>query len=144
MMEVSTVTAAISATVALALSSGTLELARFALSADRARAFRAWLYVTFGLGLAFIGGQWMAWRQLASEGVYLTGNPSSAFFYLVTAAHAVHLTGGLAALLYLVVKARQIRWGLKRRSIVDVTSLYWHFMDGLWIYLFVLLLVLRP
>jgi cytochrome c oxidase subunit III len=130
-------------TILLAVSSGTLERARSALSSDSMSAFRGWLYLTLGLGLAFIGGQWSAWHELAAAGVYLAGNPSGAFFYVITAAHALHLLGGIIALAYLVAKTREIRWGLKRRTVVDVTSIYWHFMDGLWIYVFALLLVLR-
>jgi cytochrome c oxidase subunit 3 len=130
-------------TLVLLGSSGTLELARRALAADHARAFRRWLYVTLGLGLAFLAGQWIAWRRLLSAGVYLTGNPSSALFYVVTGAHALHLAGGLIALFYLTVRAREIRWGVRRRTAVEVTSIYWHFMDGLWLCLLALLLVLR-
>lgn len=130
-------------TMLLVASSGTLQRARSALSADTMRAFRGWLYTTLALGLGFIGGQCIAWQKLAAAGVYLAGNPAGAFFYVITAAHALHLVGGIVALLYLVMKTREIRWGLKRRTVVDVTSIYWHFMDGLWIYLFAVLLVLR-
>ncbi|HUI40946.1 MAG TPA: cytochrome c oxidase subunit 3 [Terriglobia bacterium] len=130
-------------TLLLLTSSGTLELARRALSADRLRAFQGWIYGTLGLGLAFLAGQWMAWRQLAAAGVYLKGNPSSAFFYFATGAHALHLAGGLAALVYLALKARELRWGLRRRTVVDVTSIYWHFMDGLWVYLLAVLLAMH-
>jgi cytochrome c oxidase subunit III len=130
-------------TVLLAASSATLQQARSALSSDSIRAFRGWLYTTLALGLAFIAGQCAAWHRLAAAGVYLAGNPSGAFFYVITAAHGLHLLGGIIALVYLVTKTREIRWGLKRRTVVDVTSIYWHFMDGLWIYVFAVLLVLR-
>ena len=130
-------------TALLAISSGTLQRARSALVSDSMRAFRGWLYTTLALGLSFIGGQWAAWRKLVAAGVYLAGNPSGAFFYVITAAHALHLVGGVIALTYLVAKSREIRWGLKRRTVVEVTSIYWHFMDGLWLYVLAVLLVLR-
>jgi len=130
-------------TVVLLMSSGTLQLARRALATDHARAFRSWLYVTLGLGLAFLVGQWTAWRKLLAAGVYMTGNPSSALFYVVTGAHALHLIGGLIALLYLTVRVREIRWGLRRHTMVEVTAIYWHFMDCLWLCLLGLLLALR-
>jgi cytochrome c oxidase subunit III len=130
-------------TLVLLASSGSLQLARRALVADRARGFRGWLYVTLGLGLGFLAGQWLAWRKLLAAGFYLTGNPSSALFYVVTGAHALHLLGGLVALLYLTARAREIRWGLRRRTAVEVTSIYWHFMDALWLCLLGLLFVLR-
>ena len=130
-------------TVLLAVSSVTLERSRSAMSADSIRAYRVWLYLTLALGLAFLAGQLAAWQKLAAAGVYLAGNPSGAFFYVVTAAHGLHLFGGIVALAYLVLKTREIRWGLKRRTVVDVTSIYWHFMDGLWLTVFAVLLVMR-
>jgi len=128
-------------TVILLASSAALEVSRRALARGMAGRFKVWLYAAALLGLAFIGGQLLAWRELASRGVYLSTNPSSSFFYLLTAAHGVHLLGGLVALFYLVWRAPQLASGLKKRVAVDVTALYWHFMDGLWIYLLILLTV---
>jgi cytochrome c oxidase subunit III len=125
------------------LSSGTIELARAGLKRDQRRAFQGWAAVTLALGVAFVCGQLLAWRELAAAGAYLTGNPSSAFIYLITGAHGLHLIGGLIAMAYLVGKAREICWGIRRRTVVDVTRIYWHFMDGLWLYLFGLLIWLR-
>jgi cytochrome c oxidase subunit III len=130
-------------TVFLALSSMTLELARAGLSAGGRRAFQGWSTVTLALGVSFVCGQLWTWRELEAAGVYLAGNPSSAFFYLITGAHGLHLLGGLFALGYVVSKSRAIHWGLKRRTVFDVTRIYWHFMDGLWLYLFALLIWLR-
>ena len=130
-------------TILLALSSGTLELARGGVTSGRRRAFQGWAAITLGLGVAFVLGQVSAWRALSAAGVYIEGNPSSAFFYLITGAHGLHLLGGLIAMVYLVANAREICWGLRRRTVVDATRIYWHFMDGLWLYLFVLLIWLR-
>jgi cytochrome c oxidase subunit III len=130
-------------TILLAFSSVTLELAHAGLASARRWAFQAWTMLTLGLGLAFVVGQLLAWRELAAAGVYIAGNPSSAFFYLITGAHGLHLIGGLLAVAYLVLKAREIHWGLRRRTVVDVTRIYWHFMDGLWLCLFAVLLALR-
>ncbi len=128
-------------TVILLASSATLELSRRALAASREEAFAQWLYATLFLGLGFIGGQLLAWRELAARGVYLSTNPSSSFFYLLTAAHGIHLLGGIGGLIYLVLRARKIASAARRRTIVEVAALYWHFMDGLWIYLLLLLTV---
>lgn len=128
-------------TLILLASSGAFELSRRALAAGRAGQFKRWLYVTSILGVAFIGGQLAAWRELAAHGVYLSTNPSSSFFYLLTAAHGLHLLGGVVALCYLVLRAPQLGAGLKKPVAVDVTAIYWHFMDGLWIYLLLLLTV---
>ena len=128
-------------TMILLASSAALEASRRELAAGMAGRFKMWLYAAALLGVGFIGGQLVAWRELASHGVYLSTNPSSSFFYLLTAAHGIHLLGGLIALFYLVWRAPQLASGLKKRVAVDVTALYWHFMDGLWIYLLILLTV---
>ena len=128
-------------TLVLLASSGTLELSRRALKRNQGEQFLRWLYVTLALGLMFIAGQLFAWRELARRGVYLATNPSSSFFYVLTATHGVHLLGGIVALAYLVACGRRLAEGRKKRLAVDITSLYWHFMDGLWIYLFILLSV---
>jgi cytochrome c oxidase subunit 3 len=128
-------------TLILLASSATLEFSRRSLAAGRGESFSRWLNVTMLLGLAFIGGQLLAWRELVAQGVYLSTNPTSSFFYLLTAAHGIHLLGGIGGLAYLVVRARRIADAPKRRTVVDITALYWHFMDGLWIYLLFLIMV---
>jgi len=127
-------------TVLLLGSSLTLELSRRFLTRKAAKKFVLWLYVTLGLGLAFVAGQLMAWRELASRGVYLATNPSSSFFYVLTAAHGIHLIGGIAALSYLVFRTRRLLLDPDRRTSVEVTAIYWHFMDALWVYILFLLM----
>jgi cytochrome c oxidase subunit 3 len=98
-----------------------------------------WLPMTMVLGLLFLFGQWTAWRQLGANGFYVATTPSSSFIYLLTGTHAIHLMGGVLALLVAGV-ASLMRRSLKTRSIVvDVTAWYWHFMAGLWIYILCLL-----
>jgi cytochrome c oxidase subunit III len=126
-------------TILLLASSLTLELARQSLAADRGVQFTRWLYGTVALGLGFVAGQLLAWQELVSRGVYLSTNPSSSFFYLLTAAHGIHLLGGIAALCYLVFHSRRLALKLKSHAAVDATAAYWHFMDGLWLYILVLL-----
>lgn len=95
-----------------------------------------WLYLTLGLGFLFVIGQYIAWRQLSAQGVYLASNPNSSFFYVLTAAHALHVLGGLGGLLRVIHKLGN---SSLRRSTLDATSRYWHFMDVLWIYLLLLI-----
>ena len=130
-------------TLALLASSYTMERTRRSLNAGWREAGNRWVTATAALGLLFLAGQLLAWRQLAASGIYLATNPSSSFFYLLTGAHAVHLAGGLLALLYLTVAAWRYRLGPAKRTMVEVTSLYWHFMDGLWVYILLLLWVWR-
>ena len=85
-------------TAVLLASSLTLELARRALRSPGASTAGAlqWLYLTLALGMAFLAGQFVAWRQLSAGGVYLSTNPHASFFYLLTGLHALHLLGGIS------------------------------------------------
>jgi cytochrome c oxidase subunit III len=98
-----------------------------------------WLALTIVLGLCFLGGQWLAWSDLAARGFYVATGPSSSFVYLLTGAHAVHLLGGILALLAAGVSVLLNRPLASRRIVVDVTAWYWHFMALLWIYILALL-----
>ena len=126
-------------TGALLASSFTMELTRRALNSGLRAQCNRWLAATAALGAAFLVGQWGVWRQLSGHGIYLVTNPSSSFFYLLTATHALHLLGGLVALLYIVSEAWRYRLGPAKRTLVEVTAIYWHFMDGLWVYILLLL-----
>jgi cytochrome c oxidase subunit III len=98
-----------------------------------------WLGITVLLGFAFLVGQWMAWSELHRRGFYVDTNPNSSFVFLLTIAHAVHLAGGLIALLWAASASLLQRPLESRRIVVDVTAWYWHFMGALWIYIFALL-----
>jgi cytochrome c oxidase subunit 3 len=123
----------------LLASSLTLEFSRRALSQHAAVNFIRWLVATGALGVAFLAGQLVVWRELAARGVYLATNPSSSFFYVLTGAHGVHLLGGVLALGYVAIRAGRMARGRERRTALDLTAIYWHFMDALWIYIFFLL-----
>lgn len=100
------------------------------------------LLATAALGVAFLGSQLLAWWQLVSMGVYLSTNPHSAFFYLLTAMHGLHLAGGLAALAYAVARTSKASSATHALTVVDPTATYWHFLDGLWLYLLIILFAL--
>jgi cytochrome c oxidase subunit III len=98
-----------------------------------------WLALTILLGFCFLVGQWLAWNDLATRGFYVATGPSSSFVYLLTGAHAVHLLGGIIALLAAGAAVLLNRPLASRRIVVDVTAWYWHFMALLWIYILALL-----
>lgn len=127
-------------TAILLASSLTLELAR---RAPAATELKRWMILTCLLGMAFLAGQLWVWKLLADQGIYLSGNPHSSFFYLLTGVHGVHLLGGVAALVYLTARTWSSAAPVLGKVSLNVTALYWHFMDGLWIYLLVLLFFLR-
>lgn len=127
-------------TAVLVLSSLTLEFARKKVAsyirgegATRSQAMQ-WLGATLALGLAFVVGQYLAWLQLRSAGLYLSTNPNSSFFYVLTAVHALHVLGGLGGLLRVIYLLRA-PVPILRKSTLDATCYYWHFMGMLWIYL---------
>jgi cytochrome c oxidase subunit 3 len=125
-------------TLMLLASSGTMEQARKRLSLGDLSGFHTFWMVTTGLGLAFLAGQLVAWRLLVAQGIYVATNLGSSFFYIFTALHGVHLLGGIAALIY--VYRRDFETANISLSIAaEVTSFYWHFMDGLWVLLLALL-----
>ena len=140
-------TVLLASTALLIGSSATLEIARRKLKAALSEPYTKWLALTVILGLGFLVAQIFAWRQLAQKGIFLATNPHSSFFYLLTGAHAVHLVGGLLGLTFLWLRSRrhvvETTLVARRRAATDAVSIYWHFMDALWIYLFLLLFLWR-
>lgn len=104
---------------------------------------KKWLIATTALGAAFISSQLLAWLALAQRGVYMQSNPYAGFFYVLTAVHALHVLGGITALGSIVLRswypARTEEEVIKRRTTAQVVGWYWHFMGGLWLFLFLLL-----
>lgn len=129
-------------TAVLLASSFTMERARRELAqAFFVRFRKLWLTTTI-LGILFLAGQLVAWRQLVAQGIYVASNPASSFFYIFTGAHGVHLLGGVAALLFVLVR----NFEKSRISVsvaAEITSYYWHFLDGLWVFLLGLLYLSR-
>ena len=134
-------------TALILLSSITFEVARRSLKQGKAKVYQRWLLLTVLLGLAFLATQLMAWRQLVAQGIYLSSNPHSSFFYVLTGAHGLHLLGGVLALDFLLLRSWRRRYEEdaveKRLAVANAVAIYWHFMDGLWIYLFLLLFLWR-
>ncbi len=141
-------------TIVLVVSSITLELAR---RQEAARSLLAqlanipgidvgrpipWLAVSTVLGGLFLAGQMLAWHDLSAHGFDAYAGASSSFFYILTGAHALHLLGGLIALLYAAAATTWLaRPPETRRIAVDVTAWYWHVMALLWVYIFILLVI---
>jgi cytochrome c oxidase subunit III len=126
-------------TAALLASSATVELARRRRRAWDLAGARLALAATGALGLVFVAGQVGAWRSLARQGVFLASSPHSSFFYLLTGLHVVHLVGGLV---WFGVVLAGLRLALgPGPDRLGLFATYWHFLGGLWVYLFLLLFV---
>ena len=128
-------------TAILLLSSFTIERSRFSLRAKGIKHCTRWIFVTLLLGVAFLGGQVVAWRELSFRGLHFASNPGSFFFYLFTGAHGLHFLGGITALASVGLFVSRLRQKVKKQMAIDVVALYWHFMNGLWFYLLALLLI---
>ena len=111
----------------------------FGLGRPTSRRTAPWVAITLVLGLLFLAGQALAWKQLAMQHVFFVSNPSSHFFYLITYTHAIHLflgIGGLMMALSGLYLSRQLE---TRQILVDCSAWYWHSMGVFWVFLFVLL-----
>src|SRR5277367_442807 len=127
-------------TAVLLLSSAVIELARRRLALGDLPQFRRLWLVATTLGVLFLAGQLAALRQLVLAGSYVATNQASSFFYIFTGLHGLHLLGGICALLY--VSFRKFEKAKVSRTIAaEVASYYWHFMDGLWLFLLALLVL---
>jgi cytochrome c oxidase subunit 3 len=124
-------------TALILVSSWTLERARAALRTGNIGTYARWLLRTLYIGLGFLASQALALQQLVTRGLFLRHNPHSSMFYVITVSHGAHLLGGLIALAYLLLRSRR---AATRRAVV-VTALYWHFLAGLWVGLFLFLLL---
>ncbi|HXV59639.1 MAG TPA: heme-copper oxidase subunit III [Vicinamibacteria bacterium] len=126
----------------LIASSVSMEIARRRFVSFWPVSFRKWLLVTAALGVIFLAGQVFAWKALATSGVYLTSHPHSSFFYVLTGVHGVHLVAGVLVILYVLVLATRRSLTPGESSSPELAATYWHFVDVLWLYLFVVLFYL--
>jgi len=126
-------------TAVILVSSLTLEAARFGLKGKNVFAYRSWMTVTMLLGIVFLVGQVLAWKELTAHGIFVPSNPHASFFYLLTGMHALHLLGGIILLMVASVRAWRSSNVLEETKILTLSRMYWHFLDVLWIYLVVVL-----
>ena len=133
-------------TALILVSSWTFQRAKRSLQQEQLRKHTRWLLLTLALGLGFVVSQLFGWRELTRAGVYFSGHPRSTFFYVATGLHAAHLIGGIGLLLYVLYRSRR-RWLAlqteKNKAWTGIVGLYWHTMDGIWLWLFMLLLIFK-
>jgi len=125
------------------LSSITMNWAMMAAKKDNYASVTLALLLTTILGFGFMICQFLGWRMLYSQGIVFSGNPSASFLYVITGFHIAHLIGGLIAILVVLFKSRGKVYNSKNLIGIQNCAIYWHFLDGLWIYLFIFLMYVR-
>jgi len=156
-------------TVIIVLSSISLQWGLNAIKKNNLANLKIGVLVTFILGIGFVVFQYLAWTELVSQGIYFvgrvkdittdftyvpagnetvkeaaeTGNVAASFLYVITGLHVVHLLGGILALAVVLVKSFREKYSASDYNGVTVAAIYWHFLDALWIYLFLFLLYIR-
>lgn len=130
-------------TTILVLSSVTCQMGVFAAEKGDVFALRRWFALTFVMGLAFVLGQANEYRTLVHEGVKINADGFGSMFYLTTGFHGLHVTGGLIAFIYFMVRTTLARFTPAQATAAIVVSYYWHFVDLVWIALFSMIYFLQ-
>ncbi len=123
------------------LSSVFMQWAYLAAKKDKLEQVKVALTITTGLGVLFLFGQIEAWNQLTEAGVFFVGNPAGSFMYIFTGIHAVHLISGVIYLIYMLISSFRHKVHSKNMLNMEMSATWWHFLGGLWIYLFIFLLL---
>lgn len=130
-------------TLLILTSSLSYTISQKALNAGNQEKAKNWLLATTVLGATFIASQILAWLELVRRGVYVQSNPYAGFFYILTGVHALHVIAGITALGYILLRTWQKTSSTeeltKRKQISNTVGWFWHFMDAIWIVLFLLL-----
>lgn len=130
-------------TVVILLSSVTMQWAYFAARKDNMSTTRLMVTLTFVLGVVFLVGQFYGWKELVLDRVYLVGNPSGSFVYVITGLHGLHIISALVYVAILLVAVGRGKVHSRRLLSIEMCATYWHFLGVLWLYLFVFLLLYR-
>jgi len=123
------------------LSSITMHWTYLSAKADNLELVKVGMGLTTFLGLVFLGGQWYVWTQLVAQEVFLVGNPAGSFLYIFTGLHAAHLISGIIFLIIVLISTFKYKVHSKNMVRLDMCTTYWHFLGGLWVYLFIFLLL---
>jgi cytochrome c oxidase subunit 3 len=125
------------------ISSFTMHGAYLAAKRDNLEMVKVGMIVTTLLGIGFLVGQVLAWGELVANNVYLVGNPSGSFVYVLSGLHGLHIVGGVVFLVITLIATFRYKVHSKNLSLIEMCTTFWHFLDALWLYLFVFLLLNR-
>ncbi|WP_026952023.1 cytochrome c oxidase subunit 3 [Algoriphagus mannitolivorans] len=123
------------------LSSVVLQWAYYSAKKDNLVNLRIGMVITVALGIAFLVGQWYSWVALVDREVFFVGNPAGSFLYVITGMHALHLISGLLFLIIVLISTFRLKVHSQSMNTMEMATTYWHFLGGLWLYLFMFLLL---
>lgn len=123
------------------LSSLFMQWAYISAKRDKPEQVKLALAITTVLGILFLVGQVKAWGQMVDANVYFTGNPAGSFLYIFTGIHGLHLVSGVIYLIYMLISSFRYKVHSKNMLNMEMSATWWHFLGGLWIYLFIFLLL---
>ena len=129
-------------TVIILLCSVTFHLAKLSIRKDNRKATTNYLFATLGLGFLFVFFQFEGFNEIVKSGYFFTGpesNITTTFLYVVTVVHLAHLFGGLISLLIIIYNHFKQKYNSSQTLGIELGAMYWHFLDFLWIYLFLFL-----
>ncbi|WP_158858446.1 cytochrome c oxidase subunit 3 [Lunatibacter salilacus] len=127
--------------IVIILSSISLHWAYLSAKKDSLDQLRIALLVTAILGVTFLIGQWYSWVALVDQDVYFVGNPAGSFLYVFTGLHAIHLISGVIFLIIVLISSLRFKIHSQNMAQMEMCTTYWHFLGGLWLYLFMFLLL---
>ena len=130
-------------TAVILISSVTIQMALKAFREREMLRYRNLLTLTTLLGIGFIGLQWLGFKSIWATGITLKGSGGGQFLYIIAGLHAAHVLGGIIALIIMFIKAFASRVRRYNSVPVELMSTYWHFVDLLWIYLFIFFIGIR-
>lgn len=128
-------------TVIIIISSISAQIGLNAARKDNIRVLNIALVITSFLGLSFLIGQYLGWQELVAQDVFFVGHPSGSFIYVFTGVHGLHLVSGLIFLVVMMVAGLRFRVHSKSLGWMQMCTTYWHFLDALWLYLFIFLIL---
>jgi len=130
-------------TVVLLISSISMHFSLHAAKKNNQQMLKLAVAITFVFGIAFLCMQYLGWQDLQQQGIFLKGNPSGSFFYVFTGLHMAHLLIGLGILVATFIMTFRMKIDSNNTLLVEICATAWHFLDLLWVYLFVFLLYFR-
>ncbi len=125
-----------STSVIILLSSITMHLAYTYIRKDLFSRAKWMMAITIILGIIFCYGQFIAWGELVQNDVYFVGNPSGSFVYVFSGLHGLHIVSGIVFLIIVLINIVRSKIHSKNLSQMEMCVTFWHFLDGLWLYLF--------